>query len=64
MKRLLFVLIPCVLLLTGCISRLDQYYVEQLEPIYRQWLYKPWSDESDRWLEQNTKKIEADMRKD
>jgi hypothetical protein len=64
MRKLLSLLIPCVFLLAGCNSFLDQHYIDELEPFYLQWLYKSYSDESDMWLESNTRKIECDMRKD
>jgi hypothetical protein len=64
MKRFLFLLIPCLLILNGCTSKLDEHYTQEMEPHYYDWLKQPAGDQSDAWLSNKLNPIEKNMRKD
>jgi hypothetical protein len=63
MKKSLFILAPMLLILSGC-STSNQYYSDELVPIYYEWYGKSFGDASNNWLNQKTERIGASMRKD
>lgn len=64
MKRLLLFLLPTILLLGGCASKLDDHYFNQFKYTYLQWFAMPYEPTRESWLTNNMQRIENNMRQD
>ncbi len=64
MKRLLLFILPSLLILSGCSSKLDEHYFNQFKYTYLQWFAMPYEPSREAWLTKNMQRIENNMRQD